>query len=154
MPPGAPATQPGQLVAQTNAANTNLPAWLQAEVDRLNAQQALRTQLSGQVTGGGGAPTQNIGDILQGVAAVTAARGQFNTSLNQVNEQARLQNLIQQRNQLRPTGGFGFNDPFMVPQQRALDQQIDAYRNVNLPLAAGAVGGFRSSGWVNPYRTF
>lgn len=143
----------GQLVGQTNAANTNLPAWLQAEVDRLNAQDALRTQMAGQVTGGG-APTQNIGDILQGVAAVTGARSQFNTSLNQINEQARLQNLIQQRSQLRPTGGFGFNDPTQVPRMLDLERQISGYQNVNLPLAAGAVGGFRSSGWVNPFRTF
>lgn len=145
-------TAPGQLVAQTSAANTSLPAWLQAEVDRLNAQDALRTQMAGQVTGGGG--TQNIGDILQGVAAVTSARGGFNTSLNQINEQARLQNLITQRSQLRPTGGFGFNDPLQVPRMLDLDRQISGYQNVNLPLAAGAVGGFRPSGWVNPFRTF
>lgn len=152
-PPGGTVTAPGQLVGQTSAANTNLPAWLQAEVDRLNAQDALRTQMAGQVTGGA-APTQNIGDILQGVAANTAARSQFNTSLNQINEQARLQSLIQQRSQLRPTGGFGFNDPLQVPRMLDLDRQISGYQNVNLPLAAGAVGGFRSSGWVNPYRTF
>lgn len=146
-------TAPGQLVAQTSAANPNMPAWLQTEVDRLNAEQALRTQLAGQVTGGV-APNQNIGDILQGVAAVTSARGQFNTSLNQINEQARLSNLVQQRSQLRPTGGFGFNNPLQVPAMLDLDRQIEGYRNVNLPLAAGAVGGFRPSGWVNPYRTF
>lgn len=152
-PPAAIATPPGQLIAQTNAANTNLPAWLQSEVDRLNAQQALRTQMAGAVTGAP-APTQNIGDILQGVAAVTAARGGFNQQVFGMNEAARLQNLIQQRNQLRPTGGFGFNSLLDVPRQLALDRQIEDYQRVNLPVAAG----IRPSGWtspyVNPFRTF
>jgi hypothetical protein len=152
--PAPAATSPGQLVAQTNAANTNLPAWLQTSVNDLNAQEALRRTLAGAVTGGAPAPTQNIGDILQGVAAVTAARGGFNTSLNQINEQARLQLLQQQRNQLRPQGAFGFMNPLDVNRSIGLDREIEAYRNVNLPLATGAVGGFRSSGWVNPFRTF
>lgn len=152
-------TTPG-LAAPANATGAlagTIPAWLQAEIDKLNAAQALRTQLTGQVTGGAPAPSQNIGDLLQGVAAVTAARSGFNTSMNQINEQARLQNLVQQRSQLQPTGGFGFNDPLQVPRMLDLDRQISGYQNVNLPLAAASAGG-RSSGWtspyVNPFRTF
>lgn len=149
-PLGSPAPPPGQLVGQTNAANTNLPAWLQTEVARLNAQDALRTQLMGSVTGGGG-PAAPAYDPNIGIAAVTNARANYNAQINQLNEQARLQNLVQQRSQLGGSGAFGFSAPFEAGRMQDLDRQIAGYRQVNLPLAAGAFGG-RSSGWVGGQR--
>lgn len=141
-------TGTGTLVGTTNTANTDLPGWLQSEVDRLNAQDALRTQMAGQVTGGATAPPAF--DPNLGVAAVTNARANYNAQINQVNEQARLQNLIQQRNQIRP-GGFGFTNPFDVNRLIGLGNQIQDYQNVNLPLAASAVSGQRrnASGWLS-----
>lgn len=145
----APTTAPGQLVAQTSAANTNLPAWLQAEVDRINAQDALRTQLMGSVTGGGGGGPAFDPQI--GAAALTDARARYNAQVNQMNEQSRLQSLVQQRNQIRPQG-FGFTNPFDVNRLIGLGNQIQDYQNVNLPLASSAVSGIRrnTSGWVQP----
>lgn len=143
-PPGGTVTAPAapdQLVGTTNAANTNLPAWLQAEVDRLNAQEALRKTLTGQVTGGS-APTQNVGDLLQGAAAQQRSAALYNQQIFGMNERARLQNLVQQRNLMSaPTGAFGFNAPFQAEGLQNLDRQISDYQRFNLPTSSGWVGG-------------
>lgn len=145
LPPAAP----GQLVAQTSAANNNLPAWLQQEVDRINAQDALRKQLAGQVTGG--QATQAF-DPNMGIAALTNAQANYNAQINQMNEQARLANLVQQRASLTQNqSAFGFTNPFDVNRIIGLGNQIQSFQNVNLPLAASAVSGQRrnSSGWLS-----
>lgn len=151
LPPGAPAAAAPQLVGQTSAANTNLPAWLQQEVDRINAQQALRTQLAGQVTGGEGAQAF---DPNMGIAALTNAQANYNAQINQMNEQARLANLVQQRASLTQNqSAFSFTNPFDVNRVIGLDRQIQNFQNVNLPLAASAVSGQRqrrtASGWLS-----
>lgn len=139
----------GPALAQTSAANPNLPAWLQAEVDRINAQQALRTQLAGQVTGGQAAQAF---DPNMGIAAVTNAQANYNAQINQMNEQARLANLVQQRSSLTQNQSpFGFTNPFDVNRILGLGNQIQSFQNVNLPLAAGAASGQRrnASGWLS-----
>lgn len=145
--PPATAAAP-QLVGQTSAANPNLPAWLQQEVDRINAQEALRTQLAGQVTGGG-ASAVNEGGILSGFADILRARTSHSQMVNQMNEQARLANLVAQRDQLQPTSAFSFTNPFNVNRIIGLGNQIQDFQNINLPLAAGSAPRRNASGWLS-----
>lgn len=145
------ATPPaGQLVAQTNAANTNLPAWLQDSVNQLNAAQALRTQMAGQVMGAPAAPPAF--DPNLGVAAVTNARANYNQQVFGMNERARLANLVQQRNLMSSPNAFGFNNPMDVSRQIGLDRQIEDYQRFNLPTSGwvgGGGGGRYSNGLLN-----
>lgn len=139
--PAAPATAPGQLVATTNAANTNLPAWLQAEVDRLNAQDALRRAALGGFGGGGGAPAAPAFDPQIGAAAYMNAQANYNQQVFGMNQNARLAGLVQQRNLMSaPTGVFGFSGPFQAGELQNLDRQISDYQRFSLP-TSGWVGG-------------
>lgn len=151
LPPAAP----GQLVAQTSAANNNLPAWLQAEVDRINAQQALRTQLAGQVTGGG-MQSLDIGSLLAGQAALTQAQ----TGANLYQDQRALNNQIQEQMRRRAALNQTLGAPglYDLSGARALDTQLNYLQSSAAPLGARTLSAFgtapRSSGWISPMGGF
>lgn len=148
LPPAAP----GQPVAQTSAANTNLPAWLQQEVDRINAQQALRTQLAGQVTGGGG-QSLDLGGLLTGIANVTQAQ----TANQALQQQRGIENVIgttqQQRSNILGLGSPGLYD---LSGASMLDRRLRDFTTRAAPQSTFLASSFgnRPSGWISPMGGF